>query len=209
MTNRRDLVRGSLAAAAVAGVGRYIVAPRPVTARQGRYDNGIQILESTGAPLLSLAVSDGGTSVSAAGSTLVIALIAVRCDSEQAIDVDPADIVLRDRHDFVFAPFDATLDGVALAPGEVREGVVFYRLPPGHQANLAYYAPAGRLADIFAWPEPAVAVDLADYVPPDNSAGASAEDGYDDEADDSDEVEREEEIEDEPEEAEEDDSNDA
>jgi hypothetical protein len=209
VTNRRDLVRGSLAAAAFAGAGRFIVAPRPATARQGRYDNGIQILEASGDPWLTLAVSDGGSSVSAGGSTLVIALVAVRCDCDRTIDVDPAAIVLRDRHDFVYAPFDATLDGASLSPGEVREGVVFYRLPQGHQANLAYFAPAGRLADIFAWPEPAVAVDLADYVPPDNSGEASSDVADDDPADDSGGGENENENEDEREEGEDDASGDA
>jgi len=188
VTNRRDLVRGSLAAAAFAGAGRFIVAPRPATARQGRYDNGIQILDASGEPWLSIAVSDGGSSVSSGGSTLVVALVAVRCDFHAAIDIDPNAIVLRDRHDFVHAPFDAVLDGVALASGETREGVIFYRLPPARQARLAYYAPAGRLADIFAWPESLVAVDLdgADAAGAASSAGGASgvDDSSSDESDD-------------------------
>jgi hypothetical protein len=149
MTTRRISVPGALVTGARAIAGE---AARPATfARASSYGDGVSLVDITGQPLLTIAVSDGGTTTSAAGASVVLALVAVRNDIGVALDIDPAAFVLRDDVDVVVAPVDTTFDGVAIMPGETREGELTYELAASSLPYQLYFAPPGRLADVFAW----------------------------------------------------------
>jgi hypothetical protein len=123
-----------------------------LTTRARSYRDGVSLVDLAGQPLLTIAISDGGTTPSASGACTVLALVAVRNDSGVALDIDPAAFVLRDDGDFVVAPIDTTFDGVAITPGETREGELVYEIAAASLPHQLYFAPPGRLADVFAWP---------------------------------------------------------
>jgi len=151
MTSRRTVVSAAIASAAIAVTGGVSSIPAPARAASDRYGDGVSLVDDSGLPMLTIAVSDGGVTTDAAGASVVLALVAIRNDSAAPLDIDPAAFVLRDVADFVLAPADVGIDGVAIAPGETREGRLVFEIPDGGRPFELYFAPIDRLADVFAW----------------------------------------------------------